>query len=1018
MANNLENTDGAHSGSGGEPRNQPGNTDTQPQGDVGTNLQSQPADNNVRSSSPNLRFSDLPSTPMVGLNFSNSNFPTSTGGNIPIFNRNSSELNQTSSQIEVSTPGALRGRRRGDIGPRGLKSLNSISELSSLNSSQAAGASNQSQINSDFTRGIQSEVVFSNDVTSQIKSASGELSQETPQEIRVIWGTMVNVRDVMQTFKDFLLNFTLNHYKEFEKKSIESTSSQKPGYQDLVEFVEDIDNDSDQLVHKPLYTTYLERIHQTEVWQLNLNALHLLSYKKTLKLYKQLVNYPEEVIPIMDHVLTETYMNQYPDEQYDIGVFGLKVRPFNLAESKNMRSLDPGDIDKLISIKGMLIRASSIIPDMEQGFFKCLQCDWTVIVPLDRGIILQPTRCGNPDCSANDTMELIHNRSIFADKQTCRLQETPDMIPDGQTPHTVSMVLHDEFVDSIKPGDRLEVTGIFRGAPVRKNPTHRTVQALYRTYIDVVHLKKTSSIKVQPDLLDDLNDNDSSLLSDLQAIGIGGSDDSFDSAEQDSEFLANEESEFRKLSTDPRLMDILTKSLAPSIYEMDAVKKGLLLQLFGGERKHLKRTGAPRSRGDIHILLIGDPGVSKSQLLSAVHTLAPRGIYTSGKGSSAVGLTAYITRDPDSRELVLESGALVLSDGGICCIDEFDKMSDSTKSILHEAMEQQTVSITKAGIIASLNARAAILAAANPVDSKWNQDLSIVENINLPHSLISRFDLIFIVLDNVDEMQDRRLAKHIVSLYIDPTLATNDGEDGESDIPSISTNKLTRYINYARQNIRPVISDEAAQVLVTSYVELRKLGRDSSYSNGYGSSSNKRVTATTRQLESMIRMSEALAKMRLSNVVEENDVTTAFNLMREALRESATDPRTGLIDLDLLNTGFAASDRRQLDAIKIEVRKMLAGSSSSGNKSGQDMDSRANGDFAGNENGADISEGSNILSYQAWFDKLNNQSSVPVGSRLFEQVVRELETEGVVQVSGHGRNAFIIPKQASFSSTF
>ncbi|OMJ20738.1 DNA replication licensing factor mcm4 [Smittium culicis] len=657
---------------------------------------------------------------------------------------------------------------------------------------------------------------------------------------------------------------------------------------------------------------------------------------------------------------------------------------------------------------------------MEQGFFKCLQCDWATIVPLDRGIILQPTRCGNPDCSANDTMELMHNRSIFADKQTCRLQETPDMIPDGQTPHTVSMVLHDEFVDSIKPGDRLEITGIFRGAPVRKNPTHRTVQALYRTYIDVVHLKKTSSIKVQPDLLDEFNDTSAALLSNLQATGIGGSDDSFDSCEQDSEFLANEESEFRKLSTDPRLMDILTRSLAPSIYEMDAVKKGLLLQLFGGERKHLKRTGAPRSRGDIHILLIGDPGVSKSQLLSAVHTLAPRGIYTSGKGSSAVGLTAYITRDPDTRELVLESGALVLSDGGICCIDEFDKMSDSTKSILHEAMEQQTVSITKAGIIASLNARAAILAAANPVDSKWNQDMSIVENINLPHSLISRFDLIFIVLDNVDELQDRKLAKHIVSLYIDPALASVEEDDDESRIPTIPTSKLTRYINYARQNIRPTISDEAAQVLVSSYVELRKLGRDSSYSNGYSSSNNKRVTATTRQLESMIRMSEALAKMRLSNVVEENDVSTAFSLMREALRESATDPRTGLIDLDLLNTGFAASDRRQLDAIKQEVKKMIMGSSNGNKQSGQ----ASSNNYQGSEGigslsgGVNQSDDSNIQSYQAWYDKLSNQSSVPVGSRLFDQVIRELETEGIVQISGHGRNAFIIPKQSSFTSNF
>ncbi|PVU95874.1 hypothetical protein BB561_001547 [Smittium simulii] len=986
------------------------------------NAQNSPLQNqNIISSSPNLRFTDIPSTPMVGINLSSNAFNAHSQQNNLDFISSNGDFNISLSQNNNSS--YPKRRHRGDIGSRGLNSITNLSD-SFLTNSQLQSQSDSNNINQNSQLSVslnskkeypeaRQEFIFSTGSSSKPDNTSTTIAQDVNQEIRVIWGTMVNVRDVIQTFKDFLQNFTINHYNVWKNMlSSETLSKNKLNFESDV----DMDSNDNSKNLKPLYSVYLERMHKTEVWQLNLNALHLLAYEPSRVLYKQLLNYPEEVIPIMDHVLTEAYMSKYSDEQYDIGTFGLKVRPCNLIDTKNMRSLDPEDIDKLVSIKGMLIRSSPIIPDMEQGLFKCSQCDWTTVCSLDRGIIQEPTKCGNIDCGANNTMELIHNRCIFADKQICKLQETPDMIPDGQTPHSVSIVLHDEFVDCVKPGDRLEICGIFRGSPVRKNPKNRTIQALFRTYIDVVHIKKTSTIKIQPDALGDAESSSAALLSDLQATGIGGSEDAYESQDKSESSFASDEIEFRKLASDPRLFDILTKSFAPSIYQMDHVKKGLLLQLFGGERKRLKRAGAPSSRGDIHVLLIGDPGVSKSQLLSTVNTLAPRGIYTSGKGSSAVGLTAYITRDPETRELVLESGALVLSDGGICCIDEFDKMSDGTKSILHEAMEQQTVSVAKAGIIASLNARTAILAAANPVDSKWNRDLSIIENINLPHSLISRFDMIFIILDNVDEQQDKLLADHIVSLYIDPTQYQKSSKEIENEIPKITVHKLTQYINYARQTIRPIISDEAAQALVTAYVDMRKMGSDSSNSNFYGaSSSSKRITATARQLESMIRMSEACAKMRLSNIVETSDVHNASSLMREAIRESATDPRTGLIDLDLLNTGFAASDRRQVDAIKTELRKLLLNTSSdylSGNANlyNSTSDVQADSDNIQEQNTSHKS-----TTYQAWFDKLNNQSSVPVGSRLFGQVIKELQTEGVIQVSGSGHNAIIIPKQSGSS---
>lgn len=525
-------------------------------------------------------------------------------------------------------------------------------------------------------------------------ATSDSQSSSVPQ--LVIWGTDVAINQCREKFKRFL------RQTGFEEQDL-----------DFDELQADIpmDTESQSDSQRPYY---IRKLHEMVIIGepfLNINCRHIQGFDSTL--YRQLISYPQEVIPTFDMAVNEVF-----NELYSEGIAEMDricVRPYNVAKTSNLRDLNPEDINQLVTISGMVIRCSNIIAEMCIAFFECTVCNYGLNVEVDRGSIAEPHVCRQ--CNTNFSFRLVHNRSKFTDKQQIKLQESPDDMPAGQTPYTVLLYACADLVDKVQPGERVTVTGIYRATPIRVHPNKRTVKSVYRIHIDVVHYRKVENKR--------LHDEGYELKLSKERID---------------KLIA--------LSNMSDIYERLAQALAPSIYEHEDIKKGILLQLFGGTRKEYNLsnknpTGKLRSfRSELNILLCGDPGTSKSQLLQYVYNLVPRGQYTSGKGSSAVGLTAYIAKDPDTKQMVLQTGALVLSDGGICCIDEFDKMSDSTRSVLHEVMEQQTLSIAKAGIVCQLNARTSILAAANPVESQWNKNKTITENIELPPTLMSRFTTI------------------------------------------------------------------------------------------------------------------------------------------------------------------------------------------------------------------------------------------------------------------------------------
>ena len=568
-------------------------------------------------------------------------------------------------------------------------------------------------------------------------------------------------------------------------------------------------------------------------------------------LAKNLVEKPDEYTVYANKAVWAQMKIEDPEYAEHIKAFFARFR--QLPDKVSMRKIGSSQMGKLIAVDGIIVRSSPVKPMITKAAFKCRSCGEVTLVEqtgfLMRGVGLCP-HCR----SAKASFELLVEKSTFLDYQEVRIQERPEDLPPGQLPRSTDVKFIEDLVDLARPGDRVAITGAVRAQ--QEMISRRGRLRTFDMYLDANYVDVTGK--------------------EAEVV----------------EITAEEEKAIRELAADPWLYQKILRSLAPSIYGYDDIKEAIVSLLFGGVPKHLP--DGINLRGEVNTLLVGDPGTAKSQMLQYVSRIAPRGLYTSGRGTTAAGLTAAVLRDKTGG-MVLEAGALVLADKGVAAIDEIDKMKPDDRVAIHEAMEQHTVSIAKGGIVATLNARASVLAAANPALGRYDPYRNITENINLPITILSRFDLLFIMKDIPEADMDAKMSEHILTLHRTRTTPEE---------PPIPMDLFRKYISYSRR-IEPVMSDEAAAELKDFYLKMRA-------SSG---GTESPITITPRQLEALVRLSEARARAFLRPKVTVEDARAAIRLMTVSLQNVGIDTSTGKMDIDVIMTGKPKSVRDRMSFI-------------------------------------------------------------------------------------------------------
>ena len=581
-------------------------------------------------------------------------------------------------------------------------------------------------------------------------------------------------------------------------------------------------------------------------------------------LAKQITHNPDEMFEGFSGAVLSILNEIHPDYAQEIQD-KIKVRIGNYTVQKGLRDINAEVIDKLIGVSGMVVRSSEVKPLAKKIGYICLNCNTINETQLKGLVLKKPSKCVN--CSEKE-LEMDPENSVFADFQMVRLQELPEDLPAGQLPHYVEVTVMGDLVDQCRPGDRIMLTGIIRIEQEQTSPNFKT--SLFRLRMEGNNIEY-----------------------------LGGRAGNKDTRTVERIAISNEdEKRILAIAGKPDAYDKLIASFAPHVYGHEVIKESILLLIVGSVTKKLG-DGSTR-RGDLNVFLVGDPGTAKSEMLKFAAKIAPRGMYTSGRGSTAAGLTAAVIRDK-SGIMMLEAGAVVLGDQGLVCIDEFDKIKPEDRSALHEVMEQQTCSVAKGGIVATLNARTSILSAANPMYGKYDPYKNITENVNLPIPLLTRFDIIYVVRDTPEKEKDSRVASHILEIHRDA---------GHAAQPAIDIDLFSKYLAFSKQ-IEPELTTEAIEIIKNYYMKMRN------------ADSEGMITVTPRQLEALIRLATARARLLLKDKVEADDGERAIYLVQRMLETAGIDVNTGKVDLGVLH-GKPHSEVSKLK-IFMEIFNALSG---------------------------------------------------------------------------------------------